>query len=252
MFIIENQFLLIALSFLSGVFGTLLIARKPAGHRAWLLADLIWVVLGLFGAMGAIMAGVYKTDSSRLERQIDIAYAATSTFDQDAARFRLRNCGSPSAGDVAALCDRVEFLSGSTAKNSALPLFIAVTEKAAPLQGLHLIAGGGPKDEIDSELVDRADRYDPGELLAFSAFDEEINNSIKNLRATHPGIAGDYQVLAQSYEKLIEQVTKLGEEWQYLRERSYILHIQIIAICLAGFAAPFRLGKSISELRGKR
>ena len=251
MFIVENQFLLITLSFLSGVFGILLIARKPAGHRAWYLADLIWVVLGLFGAMGAIMAGVYKTDSSRLERQIDIAYAATFAFDQDAARFRLRNCGTSAPGDVATLCDRVEFLSGSTAKNSALPLFIAVTEKANPLQGLHLITGS-LENEIDSELMDRANRYDPGELLAFSAFDEKINNSIKNLRTTNPGVAGDYQVLAQGYERLIEQVAKLGEEWQYLRDRSYILHIQIISICLAAFAAPFRLGKSIAELRGNR
>ena len=66
--------------FLAGLVGTAFLFRKPAGHRAWKLADLVWVVLGGFGALVAVISGIYAADSSKLERQIDIAYAATAAF----------------------------------------------------------------------------------------------------------------------------------------------------------------------------
>jgi hypothetical protein len=69
------------------------------------------------------------------------------------------------------------------------------------------------------------------------------------MRRKVPAIAGDYLILAQSYDDLIEQVGKLRDEWEYLQANAHILVLQIIALCLVSFAAPFRLGKSIVELR---
>ena len=89
-FVTENQLPLLILFFVLGLVGTGFLFRKPAGHRAWKLADLVWVVLGGIGALVAVLAGLYTADSSRLDRQIDVAYAASSAFDRDAARFRLR------------------------------------------------------------------------------------------------------------------------------------------------------------------
>ena len=246
MFLIEHQVPLILLFFLSGLFGTALIIRKPARHRAWLVADLVWVVLGLFGALGAIVAGIYKADSSRIERQIDIAYAATAAFDHDAARFRLRYCEDPAFPSVAVLCDRAEFLSASTAENADLPLFIAVTEQVSPLKSLFLL--GNSSNDM-SEMAAVADAFDPVTLLAFAPLDEVTRNALKELQPLAPGIAGDYRIIAQSYDDLIGQVRRLKDEWEFLQQRSWILLLQIIAICLVSFAAPFRLGKSIVELR---
>ena len=248
MFLLEHQLPLILLFFLSGLFGTAMIFRRPAGHRAWLVADLVWVVLGLFGAMGAIVAGIYKADSSRIERQIDIAYAATASFDHDAARFRLRYCEAPAYPSVAVLCDRAEFLSASTAENADLPLFIAVTERVSPLKGLFILGQGEAKME---EMAAQADAFDVAPLLAFPPVDEATRNALKDLQPLAPGIAGDYRIIAQSYNDLIGQVRRLKDEWEFLQQRSWILLVQIIAICLVSFAAPFRLGKSIVELRRK-
>ncbi|MEM7318063.1 MAG: hypothetical protein AAF408_03475, partial [Pseudomonadota bacterium] len=68
-FILENQLPLLLLFFLGGCAGTALLFRKPAGHHAWKLADLLWVVLGGVGAITAVVAGLYASDSSRLDRQ---------------------------------------------------------------------------------------------------------------------------------------------------------------------------------------
>ena len=57
MFIIENQLILLILSFISGCIGTAFLLSKPAGDRAWLVADLLWVVLGGVGALGACHYG---------------------------------------------------------------------------------------------------------------------------------------------------------------------------------------------------
>lgn len=248
MFIIENQVPLLFLFFVAGVAGTAMIFRRPPGHRAWLVADLVWVVLGLFGALGAVIAGIYKADSTRLERQIDIAYAATADFDSDAARFRLRYCESPASAPLAVLCDKADFLSASTAENAELPLFISITEAAAPLSGLHFFVGSPGSGMDAGDMAEAADRFDPTQFLAFTALDDATRTASATLRISAPSVAADYQVLAQSYETLITQVGALKDEWEFLQSRSYILLIQIIAICLVSFAAPFRLGKSIVEL----
>jgi len=74
MFIVDNQLPLLILFFLAGFIATAFIFRKPAGHLAWKIADLLWVVLGGIGAVTAVVAGLYAADSSRLDRQIDVAF----------------------------------------------------------------------------------------------------------------------------------------------------------------------------------
>ncbi len=250
-FITENQLPLLILFFLIGSVGTAFLFRKPAGHRAWKLADLVWVVLGGIGALVAVLAGLYTSDSSRLDRQIDVAYAATLAFDRDAARFRLRFCDPAYDTDISVLCEKVEFLSASTASNAELPLFIAVTNEVAPLQGLRFLFGGQARDEMDEvrTMAAKADAFDIEQFLVFTSVDEATQTAIDNMRRKVPTIAGDYVILAQSYDDLIEQVGKLKDEWEYLQANAHILVLQIIALCLVSFAAPFRLGKSIIELR---
>ncbi len=250
-FIADNQLPLLILSFLIGLLGTGFLFRKPAGHRAWKLADLVWVVLGGIGALVAVLAGLYTSDSSRLDRQIDVAYAATLAFDRDAARFRLRFCDPAYDPDTAVLCEKVEFLSASTASNADLPLFIAVTNEVAPLQGLHFLFGQTAKDDMKDArgMAAKADAFDIQQFLVFTSLDETTQAAVDNMRRKVPAIAGDYLILAQSYDDLIDQVGKLKEEWEYLQANAHILVLQIVALCLVSFAAPFRLGKSVVELR---
>ena len=247
MFIIENQLTLIVTFFVVGCLGTVFILRKRAGDRAWLVADLVWVVLGGFGALGAVLAGVYKADSSQINRQIDVAFAASSAFDRDAARFRLSFCETPDGAHVVILCDKADFLSASTAENSELPLFIAITGEVNPLRSLNFFGG---EDDV-YKMMEKADEFDPERFLVFAAHDAQTDAALGALRQSNPRIAADFNILASSYEALIAQVGKLKEEWEFLQQNAYILLIQIIAICLVSFAAPFRLGKSIVDIRDK-
>ena len=250
-FVTENQLPLLILFFLIGSVGTAFLFRKPAGHRAWKLADLVWVVLGGIGALVAVLAGLYTSDSSRLDRQIDVAYAATLAFDRDAARFRLRFCDPAYDPDTAVLCDKVEFLSASTASNADLPLFIAVTNEVSPLQGLQFLFGRQAREEKDDmrAMAAKADAFNIDQFLVFTTLDDATQTAIDNMRRKVPAIAGDYLILAQSYDDLVDQVGKLKDEWEYLQANAHILVLQIVALCLVSFAAPFRLGKSIVELR---
>lgn len=248
-FIAENQLLLILGFFILGAVGTVLIYRQPSSARAWKIADLLWVVLGGFGALTAVVAGVYQSDSSQLDRQIDVAYAATAAFDRDAARFRLRYCEAVQDPRIAVLCDRAEFLSASTATNADLPLFIAITEAAAPLKGLNFVLGRSD-DKMDlAEMQTEADAFNPAEFLVFTAQDTATTAAIDTLRSDRPEVAADYQVLATSYELLITQVARLKTEWEFLQANAGILILQIAALCMVAFAAPFRLGKSLAEMR---
>lgn len=252
-FIANNQLPLLLLFFLAGLIGTAFLFRKPAGHRAWKLADLVWVVLGGFGALVAVISGIYAADSSRLERQIDIAYAATAAFDRDAARFRLRFCDPAYDSDIATLCEKVEFLSASTAGNAELPLFIAVTDEVAPLQGLSFLFGTGQEERDGMKQMEaQASAFDPEAFLVFTSLDEPAQAAVDTLRRKVPAIAGDYLIIARAYDDLITHVAKLKQEWEFLQDNAHILVLQIIALCLVSFAAPFRLGKSIVELRARR
>lgn len=249
--IAHYQLHLLLTLFVIGAIGTAFLFRKPPGHRAWKLADLVWVVLGGVGALIAIIAGLYTSDSSRLDRQIDIAYATTAAFDRDAARFRLRFCEKESGPEIDTLCEKVEFLSASTASNAELPLFIAVTQEVAPLTGLSFLVGNarhGDRDDMQA-MVAQVDAFDIERFLVFASLDEPTQDAIDRLRQENPIVAGDYLILAKSYDDLVEQVGKLREEWRYIQDNSHILLLQIFALCLVSFAAPFRLGKSIVELR---
>lgn len=249
-FVNDNQLPLILLCFLLGSLGTVVLFRSGVATRAWRIADLVWICLGGIGALTAVIAGVYSADRSQLDRQIDLAYAASGAFDRDAARFRLAHCETDHPSPtfrpaIRDLCEKVEFLSASTAENSALPLFIAVTERAAPLSGLRLFGSGGMA-AMEAEVAG----FEPATFLAFAAEDDVTRSAVALLRAapSTAGIAGEYQVIARSYEELIEEVMRLGEEWDYLQSRSGILTLQILALSLVAFAAPFRLGKSIADL----
>lgn len=246
--ILDHQLTLIGVAFALGSIGAVSIRNRPMGSRAWKIADLLWVVLGGLGALTAVVAGIYQSDSSRLDRQIDVAYAATAAFDRDAARFRLAYCEQGTGPQLRLLCDRAEFLSASTANNADLPLFIAITEAARPLSGLRLVLGGASDDTL-AQMRRTADAFDPTEFLVFAARDAETQAAIDILRRTRPDIAADYQVLAQSYDALIAQVTRLKAEWEFLQDNAGILVLQILALCMVAFAAPYRLGKSLAELR---
>lgn len=251
--ITDNQLPLIILCFLLGCAGSAVLFLRGASNRTWRIADLVWVLLGGFGALTAVLAGLYQDDSSQLDRQIDVAFAATREFDSNAARFRLAHCETtyPSAafqGAIRDLCNKVEFLSASTATNAALPLFIGLTEKAAPLQGLHLFFGGAAQDMAD--MAEQAATFDTAEFLAFAAQDDTTKAAVALLREAPSvaGIAAEYQVIARAYEDLIADVAALKQEWDVLQAGAGLLTLQVIAICLVALAAPLRLGKSVVDL----
>ncbi len=242
-FVLDHQLALLFACFVLGCVGTSVIYCAPAGSRAWQLADLLWVVLGGLGAVTAVLAGIYTSDSSRLDRQIGIAYALTDAFDRDAARFRLRYCETGDGGDVRALCNKVEFLSASTAGNADLPLFLAITESTGQLRRLPLFS----KPEAADPMT--AGSFEDAAFLAFVALDDTTRPALVRLREPQPAIAADFQILASTYDGLIEQVRSLMAEWEFLRASAAILVLQTLALCLVAFAAPFRLGKSMAELR---
>lgn len=250
----DNQLPLVILAFLLGCAGAAILFLCGASTRTWRIADLVWVLLGGFGALTAVLAGLYRDDSSHLDRQIDLAYAATREFDRDAARFRLAHCETdyPSAAfrdAIRDLCNKVEFLSASTATNAALPLFIGLTERAAPLQGLHLFFGGASQDM--TAMADQAAAFDTAGFLAFAAQDDITRAAVALLREAPSvaGIAAEYQVIARAYEDLIEDVAALKQEWDVLQAGAGLLTLQVVAICLVALAAPLRLGKSVVDLR---
>ncbi|PSL21826.1 hypothetical protein [Shimia abyssi] len=242
-----NQLLLMIAFFGAGSLGALLLYRQPKGSRAWEIADLLWVVLGGVGAIAAIIAGIYQEDSTRLDRQITVAYTASHAFDTDAARFRLRNCAPPQGRDLTQICEKVEFLSASTAKNSALPLFLSVSEHAAPLQGLGLGFLRGKSKAMD-DMEHSMRQLNESRFLVFDPRDVDTVMALGRLGLLEPAIAADYRVLALSYDALINQVTQLRADWQLLQANRHLLAVQIIALCLLAFAAPFRLGKSVVAL----
>lgn len=245
-FVLDHQLALLLTSFSVGCVGVTLIFRHPAGSRVWKIADLLWVILGGVGALTAVLAGIYKSDSTLLDRQIDIAYAHTVSFDRDAARFRLRHCENGPFADLETLCEKVEFLSASTAGNADLPVFETLTRARSALRNLSLF-GRDTDATLMSDLPD--DLLGTSDFLAFVALDDTTRPALTRLRETRPEIAADFQILANSYDDLITQMRRLLDEWTFLRANTAILVLQILALCLVAFAAPFRLGKSLSELR---
>lgn len=247
MFLVQYQFLLVALAFLAGCAATVVMLRQPADSRVWPLADLLWVVFGLLGALGALVAEIHTADSSRIARQVDFARAATAEFDRASGRFRLRHCNDPLDGALATLCDKADFLAASTAENADLPLFMAAAEQASPLRRLNLFSD--PRTDPESAAVEASAKdFDPDALLTFHPLDARTRPALKALQKTDPAVAGEYRILARSYEALIKEIDRLQREWAFLNARSWVLSLQIVAICLVAFAVPFRLGRAVAAL----
>lgn len=221
--IIENRLLIILGCFLAGLVGMVLVMRQGRDSRWWRIADLVWVALGGLGVVTALLAGVYADDSARLKRQIDLGFATSHAFDRDAARFRLRYCtGDPDAA-LKALCEKIEFLSASTAINSDLPFFADVAHASAPLRALRPLIGEPmqPEGEDDMSYQDklsRIERFDPVELLAFEALDADTVVALKTVEVGSLAIAADYRVLALTYRDLIETLRRLKLDWEFLQK----------------------------------
>ncbi len=251
-FVITHQLALIAGFFGIGTLGALFLFRRGAGPKAWKVADLVWVVVGGLGALTALLAGVYKTDSVQLNRQIDVAFAASQTFDTEAARFRLLYCQADAElRDVLTLCEKVEFLSASTAENRELPLFLEVTRISAPLQGLTLFTRSRQEAKDHDKMMAEVRNFEAGRFLAFAAEDDATRSAAARLTEDpdRRAIAVEFQLIARAYDDLIGKVGRLRTEWEYLQANTQFLTAQILALCMVAFAAPFRLGKSVVELR---
>ncbi|WP_232820665.1 hypothetical protein [Thalassobius sp. I31.1] len=188
--VIDNQIIFIAGCFFIGVLGTWFMLRCNCTRKGWYIADLMWVGLGGFGAVTALLAGVWQEDSSRLDRQIAVAFAVTRQFEHDAARFRLTFCDdAPLAqgteDDVAMLCDKVEFLSASVSGNRQLPLFYEVARTPTPLEELGILLsvwGGRPHDDMEEAgMSPTGQGFDPMELLVFEARDMGTEDALQSL-----------------------------------------------------------------------
>ncbi|SMP12990.1 hypothetical protein [Shimia sagamensis] len=244
-FLQTYQLPLILVCFVLGCLAALTLFKRTEDTRAWQIADVIWVALGGVGAVVAIAAGIYQEDSTALNRQITVAYTASRAFDTDAARFRLRYCAQTNNEHLTTLCEKVEFLSASSAENTALPLFLTITKRAAPLAGFSLLFGS-PRDQ--AQMSQAAAELEMAEFLAFDTRDVPTIMAVEALAPTRPNIAADYRVLALTYDTLIADITALRDAWQRLQSGRALLILQIIALCLVAFAAPFRLGRTIDSL----
>jgi hypothetical protein len=254
-FVIEYQLILILTSFALGAAGAIAAYCSPAASFSWRAADLIWVLLGGLGALAAIFAGLYQDERASLARRIDLTYALSRGFESDAARFRLAHCETDRQGPayraaVLTLCDRIEFLSASASENRGLPLFLEIAAAPPRLRTLEAVLGGGGGMAADERRA-LAEAFRSDTLLAFSARNEATAAALPVLEAEGGPreIAADYRVLAASYEELIGETGRLIEEWAYLQENSRALTVQVLALCLIAFAAPFRIGKSLADFR---
>lgn len=247
-FINNNQIPILAGCFLIGMVATVWCMRLSNSGRLWQLADLSWVLFGGFGALTAILAGLYQDDSNRLHRQIDVAYSATGDFDRDAARFRLRYCQTPDTADadLQHLCEKVEFLSASTASNAALPLFISLTQQTTTHSGIYLFA---PNTANAMRMDDQIKEIDTESFLTFDTMDPDTLAATDRLMKQAPQVSADFMILSRAYDELIMQVQRLKDEYDLLVANSGILALQIMGLCLVALTAPFRLGKSIVDLR---
>ncbi len=244
-FLQTYQLPLILACFVLGCLGALTLFKRTEDTRAWLMADVIWVALGGIGAVVAIAAGIYQEDSTTLNRQITVAYTTSRAFDADAARFRLRYCAEHNSTDLTKLCEKVEFLSASSAENSALPLFLTITERAAPLEGFSILFGSAREH---AEMRQAAANLDMAEFLAFETRDVPTVMALEAIASTRPEVAADYRVLALSYDTLIADITALQDAWHRLQSGKALLVLQVLALCLVAFATPFRLGRTIDSL----
>jgi hypothetical protein len=258
-FLLDNQIAVILTCFVIGSVIAGVIYRTAKGSLSWRVADFLWVALGGLGAVTALLAASYQDERGRVDRQIDISYATSKNFDANAGRFRLLHCekdrqGAPYRAATLALCDKVEFLSASAAINRDLPLFLDVAQTRTPLSALGWLVGGDKQIAAETgmttnQMIAQVEQFDAVELLTFAATDDKTRAAVATLNASpHVEIAAEYQVLATTYDELIDQLGRVKAEWDYLEANSLVLHLQVLALCLIAFAAPFRLGKSLNDI----
>jgi hypothetical protein len=257
-FLVENQVASIIGSFILGSIIAGLIYRHAQSSLSWKVADFVWVALGGVGAIAALLSGSYQNERGRIDRQIDISYAITKSFETSANRFLLLYCdkdrqGPPFRAVVVVVCKKTIALTTSAKANSELPLFLDLAQTRPPLSSLGLLLGWqDPRANSDGMTKTSAkamvDGFDMAELQTIAVIDYSTRTALSTLEASpHAGISVDYQVLAGTYSDLIKQLGRVKAEWDYLEQNSIVLLLQVVALCMIAFAAPFRLGKSIND-----
>jgi hypothetical protein len=257
-FLLDHQIAAILTCFITGSLLAALLYRTAKSGLSWRIADFVWVALGGLGALTALMAGSYQDERGRVDRQIDVSYAISKTFETTTARFRLLHCEKDRQGAAyrpatLVLCDKVEFLSASAAINRDLPLFLDVAQTRTPLSSLGWLLGDDEQiakqtGMTTNQMIEQVEQFDAPELLTFAAMDDTTRAATATLDASpHADIAAEYQVIATTYDELIDQLARVKTEWDYLEANSLVLILQVLALCLIAFAAPFRLGKSLND-----
>ena len=256
-FLIENQLASIIGSFVIGSIVASLIYRYAKSSLSWRVADFIWVALGGVGAITALLSGTYLDEHSRVDRHIDISYATSKSFDAMAERFKLLHCQFDRQGPklrppTLVLCDKVRALSISAAANQDLPLFLELTTPKIRLAGLNWLypAEPGADDATSQEkMANQVANFDTTTLLTVASNDWPAAQAWNRLNgSTSSDVAADYQVLSETYENLVATLGRVKAEWDYLQANSVVLLLQVVALCLIAFAAPFRLGRSFSDI----
>lgn len=255
---LEYKSVVIFCSVILGSVIAVLFYRHPHSSLAWKVADLVSVLLGGIGAIVALMAASYHDERGRVERQIDISYAITKSFEISANRFLLLYCDKDRQGPqyraaVVVVCKKTIALVTSAKANSELPLFLDLAQTRAPLSSVGLLLGGQNKAaEADgmskTSAMAMVENFDVAELQTIAVIDYATRTALSTLAASpHVDVSVDYQVLAGTYADLIKQLGQVKAEWDYLEENSIVLILQVIALCLIAFAAPFQLGKTIDD-----
>jgi hypothetical protein len=255
---LEYKSAVIVASFILGSVIAVFFYHRSHSSVAWKVADLVSVLLGGIGALVALMAASYNDERGRIDRQVDISYAITKSFEASANRFLLLYCdkdrqGPPYRAAVVVVCKKTIALATSAKANGELPLFLDVVQTRPPLSSVGLLLGGQNK-AADAEGMSKTsamtmvENFDAAELQTIAVIEYTTRTALSTLSASaHADISVDYQVLAGTYSDLIKQLGRVKAEWDYLEENSIVLILQVVALCLIAFAAPFQVGKAIDD-----
>ncbi len=256
-FLVENQLLSILGSFCLGSIVAALLYRYAQSSLSWRMADFIWVALGGVGAIAALLSGTYLDENSRVNRQIDISYAVSKNFDTMAERFKLLHCQFDRQGPglrepTLVLCEKLRALTKSAVAYQDLPLFLELTAPKIRLAGLDWLYPAQPDtDDAASQekMAAQVASFDTAALLTVASNDWPAAQAWNRLNGSASSdVAADYQVISVTYEDLVATLGRVKAEWDYLQANSVVLLLQVLALCLIAFAAPFRLGRSFTDL----
>ncbi len=208
-FLVENQTLSIVGSFVAGSIIAAVIYRRAQTSLSWKVADFLWVALGGVGAIAALLSGSYQDERGLINRQIDVSFAITKSFEASANRFLLLYCDKDRQGPqfravVVVVCKKTIALVTSAKANSELPLFLDVAQTRPPFSSLGVLFGGGNPAAADgmskSSAMAMIDGFDAAELQTIAVIDYPTRTALSTLNASpFVEISVDYQVLAGSY-----------------------------------------------------